>query len=243
MDIKAVLFDFAATLFDPARVVDGASLAERARQRGVVIDESTAHTLVRRILTYGDSIQGRKARIRCDLSPQEHHDGWVRLAGEVPGVSPGLAEAFHDCITDPLRWQPYPDTRPTLLALRDAGLRVAVVSNCGWDLRTAFQATGLHELVDDYVLSCEHGRQKPDPELFRYACARLGVAPGATVMVGDDPRTDTGALAAGVEVYLLPSPEPFPAPRGLGRIPRLCSQGDVGRSQKIDGGSLGRVKP
>lgn len=216
--VEAVLFDFSATLFDPARVVDGDALARQARRRGGELDEPAAQSLASRILAHADTPEGLATRTGCDLSPERHREGWVRLAAAVPGVSGVIAEAFYDCITDPARWRPYTDTEPTLAGLRQRGVRVAVVSNCGWDLRAAFTLHGLGGLVDEYVLSCEHGREKPDPELFRHACERLGVAPAATVMIGDDPRTDTGALRAGIAVYLLAPPQPFPAPRGLGRI-------------------------
>lgn len=40
---------------------------------------------------------------------------------------------------------------------------------------------------------------KPQPELFRHACARIGIAPQHCVVIGDNPRTD-GAGAAGLGV-------------------------------------------
>ena len=44
------------------------------------------------------------------------------------------------------------------------------MSNIGWDLRPVFRAHGLDAFVDAYVLSYEHGIQKPDGRLFRAAC-------------------------------------------------------------------------
>lgn len=40
---------------------------------------------------------------------------------------------------------------------------------------------------------------KPQPELFRHACQRIGVAPEHCVVIGDNPRTD-GAGASGLGV-------------------------------------------
>ncbi|WP_052726592.1 HAD-IIA family hydrolase [Devosia epidermidihirudinis] len=40
---------------------------------------------------------------------------------------------------------------------------------------------------------------KPQPELFRHACTRIGVAPEQCVVIGDNPRTD-GAGAGGLGV-------------------------------------------
>ena len=45
----------------------------------------------------------------------------------------------------------------------------------------------------------EHGAGKPDPGIFLAACQRLGVAPGHTLHVGDDPELDVaGAARAGL---------------------------------------------
>jgi putative hydrolase of the HAD superfamily len=228
MTAAGVLFDFSATLFDPRRVVDGAALARHAERRGAVIGEPAAASLARRILERAESPWGREARAHCDLSPAQHRAGWVRVAASVSGVDDRIAEAFHDCITDPPRWRPYPDTAGTLRALRARGTGIAVVSNCGWDLRDAFRAAGLHDLIDVYVLSCEHGRQKPDPDLFARACAGLGIRSSQALMVGDDPAADSGALGAGIAVHLLPAPAPYPAPRGLAAVLPLCGAAPAG---------------
>jgi FMN phosphatase YigB (HAD superfamily) len=213
--IDTVLFDFSGTLFDPARVVDGPAFAACAERRGRRLEVSRADVLGHRILEYGESPAGLRARVRCDLSAAEHRAGWLATAVLVPGVDPVLADAFHDCITDPARWLPYADTEPVLRALRADGVRVGVVSNCGWDLRAAFHRAGLADLVDAYALSFEHGYAKPGPELFGVALDALAADPARTVMVGDDPRSDAGALSAGIAVRLLPAAPPHPAPRGL----------------------------
>ncbi|WP_422755612.1 HAD family hydrolase [Micromonospora sp. WMMD708] len=218
MTTDTVLFDFSGTLFDPLRVVDGPAFAASAARRGCRLAVSRADVLGRRILAYAESPAGLRTRARCDLSTTGHRAGWVATAVAVPGVGPALAEAFHDCITDPARWRPYHDTGPVLRTLRDHGVRIGVVSNCGWDLRPAFRHAGLADLVDAYALSCEHGCVKPGPELFRIALDALAADPARTVMVGDDPHTDAGALSAGIAVRLLPAAPPHPSPRGLSQV-------------------------
>jgi putative hydrolase of the HAD superfamily len=220
MTPAAVLFDFSATLFDPARVVDAAAFAEHARRRGQPLADADAGRLAGRIQQHADSAAGRRARAGCDLSAAGHRAGWLAVAEQVQGVDAGVAEAFHDCITDPLRWEPYADTGPALRSLRRQGVRIGIVSNCGWDVRRAFRRAALADLVDTYALSFEHGCEKPDPALFRLALDDLGAEPAHTVMVGDDPLTDSGALAAGIAVHLLPVPAPHPAERGLLRLLR-----------------------
>ena len=90
---------------------------------------------------------------------------------------PGLYDALYDRHMSPAAWRPYPDAAEVLGALRTSGARVGVVSNIGWDLRPVFRAHGLDALVDAYVLSYEHGIQKPDPQLFHIACTLVGQDP------------------------------------------------------------------
>lgn len=214
----AVLFDFSATLFDPTRVVDGSALAERASRRGIALDEELADVLSAQILAHAKSPRGLSLRRGCDVSAARHRDAWVQLAAEVPGVSTGTAWGFYDCIVDPDRWRPYPDAGPVLARLRELDVRVAVVSNCGWDIRSAFAGHLLHGLVDAFVLSCETGVEKPDPMMFEEACRQVDVPPSAALMVGDDPRTDAGAVNALIPVYLLAPPDPTAANRGLSQV-------------------------
>ncbi|MDZ4117354.1 MAG: HAD family hydrolase, partial [Xanthomonadaceae bacterium] len=45
----------------------------------------------------------------------------------------------------------------------------------------------------------EHGAAKPDASIFHAACARLKLAPGEVLHVGDDPHLDVvGAHGAGL---------------------------------------------
>lgn len=139
---------------------------------------------------------------RRDLSAELH-----RRAYTAQSRATGLPWDVHDLLYErhmaPAAWRPYPDTAEVLGALRARGVRVAVVSNIGWDLRPVFAAHGLEDLVDAFVLSFEHGRQKPDPAIFLAACEELGVLPQETVMVGDDRRADGGAAALGCRVHFV----------------------------------------
>ena len=102
-------------------------------------------------------------------------------------------------------------------AMCNAGIRVGIVSDFAWDLRIHLKHHDLAELVDTCVISYELGREKPDPELFLTACDRMGVDPRATLMVGDNPTRDGGAVACGLRAYLLPA-EPRTGERGLNHV-------------------------
>ncbi|WP_329181210.1 HAD family hydrolase [Streptomyces sp. NBC_01477] len=139
---------------------------------------------------------------RRDLSAELHRRAYTARSRAI-----GLPWDVHDLLYDrhmaPAAWQPYPDAAEVLAELRARGVRVAVVSNIGWDPRPVFAAHGLGHLVDTFVLSFEVGRQKPDPAIFLAACETLGLSPRETVMVGDDRRADGGAAVLGCPVHFV----------------------------------------
>ncbi|MGW0736437.1 HAD family hydrolase [Streptomyces sp. NPDC002851] len=153
-----------------------------------------------------------------DRSAERHRAAYTGLSRRVPLPEPGLTD-LHDALYErhktPAAWSPYPDAAAVLGALHERGTRVAVVSNIGWDLRPVFREHGLDPYIDAYVLSYEHGIQKPDTRLFAVACEALGVAPEDALMVGDDRRADGGAAELGCGVHFV---EPLPVgerPQGL----------------------------
>ena len=91
-------------------------------------------------------------------------------------------------------------TVDTLHALRAQGLRIGIVTN-GPLLQQwrKLDMSGLLPLVDAVCVSGQEGVHKPDPEIFRRAALRLGVACEDCVFVGDQVALDiAGAVAAGM---------------------------------------------
>lgn len=105
-------------------------------------------------------------------------------------------------------WELYPDVEPTLDALRAVGgLRIGVVSDWGSNLATILERLGLDRYLDFVLASASVGLAKPDPNLYRLALERAGVAAGQALMVGDSLRADVeGAEAAGLRGVLLRRP-------------------------------------
>ncbi|WP_396888791.1 HAD family hydrolase [Micromonospora reichwaldensis] len=221
--VEAVLLDFHGTLAQVEEPRDWVLAAAAAC--GVSLERMRATALADRLLTAGRAggplptrVPPRLAELWADrdLYPHAHRGAYTGLAETVDAGIEGFAEALYERVLVPEGWVPYPDTAATLGALRAGGVRVAVVSNIGFDIRPHFEAWGLAGLVDAFVLSYEVGRCKPDPGIFLRACGMLGVDPERTLMVGDTPA-DAGAVKAGCAVLVLPAAEAGRA-NGLGAV-------------------------
>jgi len=211
--IEGVLFDWGDTLFAPpdaARVI-----ADVAGERGVAVDQARARAIWDDLWTLGKT-PAELAKGR-DLSADAHRTVWTSLFKTADRHIPGIGRALYDRVMDPAAWVPYPDTAPTLRALRERGVKVAIVSNVPRDLSDVFAAHGLASYVDAFVHSFQVGAEKPDPRIFLAACERIGTAPPVTLMVGDHAIADGGATAAGLRFLLLP-PHEGHGIRGLDRV-------------------------
>jgi HAD superfamily hydrolase (TIGR01509 family) len=214
---EAVLFDAGDTLIRLSG--SGETLLHRAAASLGVdgLDADAAARVWRRVLDRsGTAEELAKGR---DLSNTRHREVWVDLYGTAgcERLVPGLSEALYDLTVSAESWEAFPDTLPTLKALRERGLRIGIVSDTGFDLRPAMDLLGLSPYVNTVVMSYQYGVCKPAATVFLTACDQLQVDPERTLMVGDNPLTDSGAVAAGMYVFLLPRPAKT-GPRGLGHI-------------------------
>lgn len=78
---------------------------------------------------------------------------------------------------------------------RSLGVRTALLSNSWGDHYPQELWDGL---FDEIVISGRVGMRKPEPEIFRYACERLGLVPEQCVMVDDLPHNVHGAVGIGM---------------------------------------------
>ncbi|MEU6121443.1 HAD family hydrolase [Streptomyces sp. NPDC047123] len=83
----------------------------------------------------------------------------------------------------------YPDVRPALSALREAGVRVVIAGN--QTARMGELLRGLDLPADLLATSGEWGVAKPDPAFFERLAAEAGVPVAEILYVGDHPQNDT----------------------------------------------------
>lgn len=211
---RLVLLDWGGTLCGHTGFVE---MVESAGARlGRTID---GVEMLKRLLAAGYSNPSRDVSMEASRSANVEE---MRLAGY---VDEELALAIHAREYEPDVMVPFPDTRWFLERVCGAGVRRVVVSNCGADIRQNLRAHGLDELIDDYVLSCEHGAVKPDPRLFEIALGDTD--PADALMVGDS-SADAGALAVGIATVLLPGGVSADRPRGFELVVRTLGLADAG---------------
>lgn len=204
--IQAVLFDFHSTLVDqgdPYQWLDlawahagrpatpAASLGEQGRQQ--------LAGWVERIWEHVREVDPANER---DLSPVRHREVYDVLMEQVPQVDDALAQSLYEVMLE--TWIPYDDAVPTLTELKRRGVKVALVSNVGVDVRVVLDRAGMADLLDAVVLSYEAGSVKPHAPIFQLALDAVGVSAGNALMVGDSPHDDAGAALIGIRTLLLP---------------------------------------
>jgi HAD superfamily hydrolase (TIGR01549 family) len=134
-----------------------------------------------------------------------------------------------------------PDAIETLTAIRDAGYKMAVVSNTifpAYSLDADLGAEGLLEFFPVRVYSSEVRYRKPHPTIFQIALNLLGVPARSALFVGDSVVNDIhGAQRLGMRTILISSDGKRPGRRARPDhvIRRLTEIPPILRSYELDG--------
>lgn len=205
--IRHVFFDFGGTLFSYAafrepfhrllsEIADELDLEERdpllLRQRFNEVSEPLVAEYARKRFYLHRDLFGDQAEALLRSFDREapegfrndYYDRQTRMAAEVI--------------------KPRADASEVIGALRAAGVHVAIVSNIDNDqFGVLWNRCGL--AADSVTTSEEAGACKPDPEIFRFACARAGAQdPAEVLFVGDSVYHDAqGALVHGMKAAVL----------------------------------------
>jgi 2-haloacid dehalogenase len=108
-------------------------------------------------------------------------------------------------------WQPFPDTRPALTRVRDAGVRLVIISNTDHDI-IEHTLRQLEVPFDDVITAEDAHAYKPSERPFRLALERIGVAPEEILHVAFGfkydlpPANAVGMKTAWVNRFAEPAP-------------------------------------
>ena len=200
--VKAILFDWRGTLValpSAARWVEQS--LRRAGRNASPPEVDEVRAALRAAIGQPEI---RAVWSRTDVSAAVHRSSYYAMFAAA-GLDAELADSLYAEESDPANNEFAADAHRTLHTLHDAGVRTAIVSDIHFDLRPAFAAAGLAGCVDSYVLSFQHGVQKPDEEMFRIALRELAVTPAEALMVGDRATHDGAAVDVAIPTLLLPT--------------------------------------
>jgi HAD superfamily hydrolase (TIGR01549 family) len=164
------------------------------------IDPEVVDAAVAGIAAAGSLPEILEAERHEDCSPELNRSVSM-LRFEKAGLDAELAEALYQLDFEPESHPLYPDVPDVLAAIQALEVKIALVSDIHFDLRADLAKHGVTDLFDAYVLSFEHGFQKPDPRMFQLALDAVGVD---ALMVGDRVSHDGGAVSVGITTLILP---------------------------------------
>jgi 2-haloacid dehalogenase len=101
-------------------------------------------------------------------------------------------EAYAEAIVGSIRaWQPFPDTRPALTAVREAGVRLVILSNTDRDI-IDHSVKQIGVPFDDVVVAEDVGSYKPSVANFEHLIEKLGEDPADVLHVAFGFKYDIG---------------------------------------------------
>jgi HAD superfamily hydrolase (TIGR01549 family) len=203
---KLVMFDLDYTLLRPSDQFEAPGYVRTGARFGLRLDAGRWPQAERA------AYAAAKAR-RGELG-EAHDDGLLEVIARA--IIEGLGGGTHEGVAATVAaiaaaWSRaenfglYDDVMPCLRKLSAAGVRAALVSNAlGHSLEEVVAHFALDDFISASVSSADVGVVKPAAAMFETMLARLEVAAGDAVMVGDSAEDDvSGALACGCGAILL----------------------------------------
>ena len=124
--------------------------------------------------------------------------------------------------------RPFPEVAQSLQRLRDAGLRLATLTNSTAQAAEAqLTFAGLRDHFEQVISADEIQCFKPAPEVYHLAARRLNVEPGQVRMVAAHDWDVTGALRAGCAAVFVARPGQVMNPFGPQPDVRATDLGEV----------------
>jgi putative hydrolase of the HAD superfamily len=195
-----IFFDIDDTLLDHAHAERTAAIGFGEQHRAVLVN----HTGPFEALWWTASERHMARFLAGELSFQEQRRHRLRDV-----LRPPLSDADADSYFRTYlalyeaNWRLYDDVLPCLARLAPCELGV-ISDGSGEQQRQKLAHTGILDMFSVVLTAEEAGRSKPDPELFRQACALAGKPPEHCWYVGDNRVKDAlGAHGAGMKAVWL----------------------------------------
>jgi epoxide hydrolase-like predicted phosphatase len=193
--IEAVVFDYGGVLTLPVREsiaawleADGVEPASFSRTlKAWLSRDAEDGTPIHRLETGDLSVADFDALLAAELTTV--HGGPVEPTGVLDRLFAGM--------------QPDPSMFALVEDLREAGLRVGLLSN-SWG--NTYPRERIDALFDPVVISGEVGLRKPRAEIYELALERLGLPANRVLFVDDAEPNILGARCVGLQAFLHTDP-------------------------------------
>lgn len=194
---KAFLFDLDQTLIDRTATVE--LFVKDQYVRVGVEKQHTYETYLSRFMELDQNGYADKQHLFRTLR-DEFDLSW--------GIEQLVADFYNHAWKSP---QLFADAEDTLKHLREAGYKLAIITNgSSKSQRAKLNGAHLPELVDTILVSGEEKIKKPNPEIFLRATQHLNVEASDCVFIGDNPQTDIlGAYKVGMTTVWMKQPQPW----------------------------------
>jgi 2-haloalkanoic acid dehalogenase type II len=204
LKIKAVLFDLGSTLIK----IWTPEMTYKNILSSFGIDRSTEAIKEALEMVEKEFAESNYGSGYGKVSYTKYWDRWDSMVLEHLGIPQSQISAnevlvkwwkYADCVA-------YPDAKESLERLKKMGVRVGLVSNAyEEDIDAILDKAGLEKRLFDIVVGVNTIKKaKPQPDIFRYALAKLDVKPEEALFVGDHIDNDyRGARAVGIHALLI----------------------------------------
>ncbi len=179
---------------------------------GVIIDSADLH-----FRSWREAL----ARHGIEMSREQFEEGFGRRNDDIIAyvanrpVSPELAtaigrekeEAYRKMVTGNARF--FPGVQELMCSLKESGFRQAVASSAPPEnLALIVREMKLEPFIETTVDASQVSRGKPDPEVFLKAAEKLGLQPGACLVIEDAVAGVEAARRAGMAVIAVSNTHP-----------------------------------
>jgi beta-phosphoglucomutase len=196
---EQVIFDVGGTLLG---FHDRAPFQEFLAHAGLPASDEEARELHDRLVSVIVANRDKAQGLGAD--GDELYNWWHANFRQTWPERPDLADEMLRWLFDGRFDRLFDDVRPTLEALREMGMPLAVLSNFGTHLCNVLERFDLLGFFDFVVVSAEVGLAKPDPRIFDLVVDKAGCPAERLLYVGDHMGDDIeGARGAGLDGVLI----------------------------------------
>jgi putative hydrolase of the HAD superfamily len=203
---------------------------------GTLLSRKLAHArfMLDQAMRFSSDLPGVSPQAYLEVAVRFDRNGMAPRKESFPQIGRALAlsaELTETLMADyrarfPASCMLFPGVNETLDALREAGLRLGLITNGSAVMQSGkLEAVALRPRLDAVLISEIEGLNKPDEAIFQRAAARLDTEPPHCVFVGNNPDADVrGAKAAGMRAVWVRDPwweEPREADAVIDEVPQL----------------------